>query len=249
MSVLSKATMALDCLGQADAPTRLRVLAAELGLPKSSAHRLLGELTSLGIVRKLDGGYLLGPRLMYWGSIAAEEFDLRTLAEPAMRRLRDEVGESVHLYVNDNDSRVCIASAEARHSLRAFAALGRPGRPGVGSSGRMLLAFGNDIRRRTVLAELEREGYPLVPTTADLDRIREERFEISEGEREDGVNAAATSVHGPDGRAVGAITVSAPGIRLPHERLEALRPALFRCAAEIAERIAADSGRTADTGS
>lgn len=247
MSVLSKATLALDCLGQADAPMRLGALAAALGLPKSSAHRLLAELASLGIVRKLEGGYLLGPRLMYWGTIAAEEFDLRTLAEPAMRRLRDQVGDSVHLYVNDNNSRVCIASVEARHSLRAFAALGRPGLPGLGSSGRMLLAFSNDTRRRTVIAELERVGAPHVPTIAELDRIREERFDISYGEREDGVNAAATSIHGADGRAVAAMTVSGPGIRLTRDRLESLRPALFRCAAEIAERIAEDSALAAST--
>lgn len=240
MSVLSKATLALDCLGRADAPTRLGALADTLGLPKSSAHRLLAELTSLGIVRKQEGGYLLGPRLMYWGAIAAEEFDLRMLAEPAMRRLRDELGESVHLYVSDNDSRVCIAAVEARHSLRFFAALGRPGLVGVGSSGRMLLAFSNDIRRRTIIAELKRAGRPDVPTIAELDRIREERFEISYGERADGVNAAATSIHSADGRAVAAMTVSGPGIRLTSERLESVRPALLRCAAEIAERIAED---------
>ena len=102
MSVLEKASDLIDCLGQAGEPVSLAFVRSALDMPKSSTHRLLAELAGLGIVRRTeDGRYSLGPRLLYWGEAAGETFDLRSVAEPSMRRLRDEVGESVHLYLRD----------------------------------------------------------------------------------------------------------------------------------------------------
>ena len=119
-------------------------------MPKSSTHRLLSELAALGIVRHTeDGRYSLGPRLLYWGEAAAETFDLRAIAEPTMRRLRDELGESVHLYIRDEDTRICIAAVEARHELRPFIQLGRPLPLRAGAAGKVLLAFAEeDVQRQ-----------------------------------------------------------------------------------------------------
>src|SRR5680860_1219105 len=127
MSVLRKASDLIDCLGQAAEPVTLGFVRESLDMPKSSTHRLLSDLAALGIVRRSeDGRYSLGPRLRYWGEAAADSFDLRATAEPSMRRLRDEVEESVHLYVRDRDVRICIAAVEGHHELRPFIQLGRP---------------------------------------------------------------------------------------------------------------------------
>ena len=83
MSVLEKASELIDCLGHAGEPVSLAFVRSALDMPKSSTHRLLGELAGLGIVRRTeDGRYSLGPRLLYWGEAAAETFDLRAVAEP-----------------------------------------------------------------------------------------------------------------------------------------------------------------------
>ena len=110
---------------------------------------MLSELAVLGIVRRTeDGRYSLGPRLLYWGEAAAETFNLRSIAEPAMRRLRDAIGESVHLYIRENDARICIAAVEARHELRPFIQLGRPLPLRAGAAGKVLLAFaGEEVQR------------------------------------------------------------------------------------------------------
>lgn len=237
MSVLKKAMETLDCMGDSTGPLRLHEISEEVGLPRSSVHRLLGELTSLGIVRRVGHGYTLGPRLMYLGAIAAENFDLRVYAEGPMRRLRDLLGESIHLYVIDNGYRVCIASVESHYSLRPFVALGRPMRLGIGSGGKMLLAFSSDARRRTVLAELERDAVPHRATMEELDMIREAHWTISVGEREDGVVAASTTVKGPDGDVVAVMTVSGPSTRLDREKLEGFRAAMTSCSADITAQM------------
>lgn len=238
MSVLRKAMETLDLLAAAEGPRRLHEIAEGVGAPRSSVHRLLGELTSLGIVRRVDQGYTLGPRLMYLGAIAAESFDLRVYAEEPMRRLRDLIGESIHLYVIDNGARVCIAAVESHYSLRPFVALGRPLRIGVGSSGKSLLAFTSRARRESVLSELERDDVPYRATREELDRIREVHWCTSVGEREDGVVAASTTVRGADGSVVAVLSVSGPSMRIDRDRLEGFREDLMACAREITARIA-----------
>ena len=221
MSVLEKASELIDCLGHAGEPVSLAFVRSALDMPKSSTHRLLGELAGLGIVRRTeDGRYSLGPRLLYWGEAAAETFDLRVVAEPAMRRLRDAVGESVHLYLRDKDTRVCIAAVEARHELRPFIQLGRPLPLRAGAAGKLLLAFADEetqrlelrrarTRRGDVPQRARRRGSPTSSSGSATDR-----WATSVGERESGVAAAATPIVDSRGRVVAALCISGPTTRL-----------------------------------
>lgn len=239
MSVLEKASELIDCLGQAGEPVALAYVRSALGMPKSSTHRLLGELAGLGIVRRTeDGRYSLGPRLLYWGEAAAETFDLRAVAEPVMRRLRDEVGESVHLYIRDGDTRTCIAAVEGRHELRPFIQLGRPLPLRAGAAGKLLLAFADEDVQRVELrrARSDAASFPNAPgarLSDELDRIRAERWATSAGERENGVAAAATLIVDSRGRVVAALCISGPTTRLTPDRLAGMRKALEECATEI----------------
>lgn len=243
MSVLEKASDLIDCLGQAGEPVTLAHVRSALDMPKSSTHRLLSELAALGIVRRTqDGRYSLGPRLLYWGEAAADTFDLRTVAEPPMRGLRDETGESVHLYVREDDSRICIAAVEARHELRPFIQLGRPLPLRVGAAGKLLLAFAEeDVQRREL--RRARAGHDAMPNAprADLSRqleeIRRRRWAISSEEREEGVAAIATTVVDSTDRIVAALCISGPTVRLTDERLAAVRGPLKRSAADVSERL------------
>lgn len=243
MSVLEKASELIDCLGHAGEPVSLAFVRSALDMPKSSTHRLLGELAALGIVRRTeDGRYSLGPRLLYWGEAAAETFDLRAIAEPSMRRLRDTIGESVHLYLRDHDMRVCIAAVEARHELRPFIQLGRPLPLRAGAAGKLLLAFADDDVQRLEVrrAKSDAESFPNAPgarLAEELEWIRAERWATSVGERESGVSAAATPIVDSRGRVVAALCISGPTSRLVASLLDASREPLQQSAAEISDLL------------
>jgi DNA-binding IclR family transcriptional regulator len=239
MSVLEKASDLIDCLGRAGEPVTLGYVRAALDMPKSSTHRLLTELASLGIVRRTeDGRYSLGPRLLYWGEAAADTFDLRLVAEQPMRRLRDQVGESVHLYVRDHDTRICIAAVEGRHELRPFIQLGRPLPLRVGAAGKLLLAFAD---REVLGIELERAlaeapSMPKAPGARlpeQLEQIRADRWATSIGEREEGVSAVATAIVDSRDRVVAALCISAPTTRLGEDGFAEMRRPLEASAAEV----------------
>jgi DNA-binding IclR family transcriptional regulator len=239
MSVLEKASELIDCLGRAGEPMTLGDVRSELGMPKSSTHRLLNDLAALGIVRRTqDGRYSLGPRLLYWGEAAADTFDLRLVAELPMRRLRDELDESVHLYVREHDARICIAAVEGRQVLRPFIQLGRPLPLRVGAAGKLLLAFADrevqELEIERARAEANTKPNALGPRLGEqLEQIRTERWATSMGEREEGVSAAATAIVDATDHVAAALCISAPTTRLSGDRFAELRQPLENCAAEI----------------
>lgn len=239
MSVLEKASELIDCLGRAGEPVTLGYVRSALDMPKSSTHRLLNELAGLGIVRRTeDGRYSLGPRLLYWGEAAADTFDLRVVADQPMRRLRDESDESVHLYVREHDTRICIAAVEGRQVLRPFIQLGRPLPLRVGAAGKLLLAFADRQVQELELgrARAEAQGGSKVSGAtleAQIEEIRAQRWATSVGEREEGVSAAATAIVDARDRVVAALCISAPTTRLGERRFGELRRPLEACAAEI----------------
>jgi DNA-binding IclR family transcriptional regulator len=155
-----------------------------------------------------------------------------------MRHLRDKLEESVHLYVRDDDSRICIAAVEGRHELRPFIQLGRPLPLRAGAAGKLLLAFAEpDVQRLELRrARSDAEQLPNAPgarLAEQLESIRDERWATSAGEREEGVSAAATPVVDSRDRVVAALCISAPTTRLRAERFAEMKGPLEDCAAEI----------------
>lgn len=238
MSVLTKTTQAIDSLARAGRPMRLAEVAEDLGLPKSSVHRLLSELTQLRIARRTpEGLFALGPKLLSWGASAADSFVIRGVAEPWMHRLRDSTGESVHLYIRQGNHRVCLASVEGRAALRPVVPTGGLQPLGLGSSGKVLLAFAPPTVREAVRAEAATTGR-WVASDEELDAIRETHWSIAIDEREKGLSGAATSVRDADGDVVAALSISGSSTRLTAQRYAEIKDDVFAIAGEIGQAIA-----------
>ncbi len=200
MSVLDKAVQLVDTLGRAPGPMRLGALAEEISIPKSSAHRLLVELARHGLVRRCgDGEYTMGYRLVEWGRLADRSVGIRDIAAPVMATLRDQVRESVHLYVRDGDSRVCVHAVEGPHALRPVVVLGRALPLGYGAAGKLLLAYADDATVRRVTQQFPVHRNRTLPTSDDLATIRAGGWSVSVDEMEDGLTSLAAPISAPVG--------------------------------------------------
>jgi DNA-binding IclR family transcriptional regulator len=243
MSVLEKATQILDLVADAPEAATLTSIAQRLGQPRSSTHRLLSELVNLGLLFRVGTAtYVPGPRLVRWGEAASGVSDIVRIAQPVMVRLRDSVGESVHLYVRQRNTRVCVAAVEGKYELRHFTEVGKPLPLSVGASGKLLLAFADS---GTQASELRRvAGAPVTPRapslaelTAQLDPIATDGWSMSFGEREEGLAAAAVPIRDRSGAVVAALSISGPSARLSGRRLQELRPDLATAAAAISTAL------------
>ena len=239
MSVLEKATQILDVVAESPDAATLTSIAQRLGQPRSSTHRLLSELVQLGLLFRVGtANYAPGPRLVRWGEVASGGNDIVRLAKAAMVRLRDEVGESVHLYVRQRDRRVCVSAVEGNYELRHFTEVGKPLPLSVGASGKLLLAFADPA---TQAQELRRvASAPLSPRAPTVDELSSQLGEIvrtewamSFGEREEGLAAAAVPIWDQAGSVNAALAISGPTARLTAERFEVLRPQLAATAHDI----------------
>lgn len=120
-------------------PTTLGGLVERTDISRATAHRLAQGMESLGLLRRDDGGaYILGLALVGLGRAAADAFPLSTAALPVLRRLRDETGESVQLFVDDEGQRLCVAAVDSTHELRTIVPVGARLPMDVGAAGKVL---------------------------------------------------------------------------------------------------------------
>ncbi len=140
-------------------PCSLANLVERTGISRPTAHRLAVALNDHGLVRRDDEGrFVLGLRLVALGRAAREAYPLAESAGPILARLRDETGESVQLYVRENDQRVCIASLESPHGLRTIVALGASLPLDRGSAGAVLKDGAQALRNGYIESVEEREA-------------------------------------------------------------------------------------------
>lgn len=251
MSVISKVARLLEIVAAEDEPVSLTRLQAELEMPKSTVYRLASDLAEHGFLTKHPrGAYSLGLRLLYWGHRSSERHTVVKIATPLMSRLRDDTGESVHLYIRRHHSRICIASVSSLHALRTFAQLGSELPLTRGASGKLLLAYAPAQVVHDVLTSLGDDHVFASRLRSELDEIRAHAVARSFGEREPGLSSIGLALRGPHGDVVACLTVSGPSARFDANAMQAAEDRLQTTAREIEERIEplAVSDLTTDAG-
>ena len=243
MSVLERATRILDRVCDASGPVTLTEIARALQEPRSSIHRMLTDLVSLGLLTRMDGvTYLPGPRLAQWGEVAARSLDLAQVSRPILEQLRDRTGESVRLYVLDGDSRVCAATVEGTFELRHITQVGRRLPLRVGAAGKLLLAYASpelQHRELTLAVTDPISAGALTPQELErqLEEIRRSGWSMSAAEREEGLAAAAVPVRDRAGGVVAALSISGPSSRLSPERLQSMRAGITDAGRRLSELL------------
>ena len=180
----------------------LAALTETTGLSRATAHRLAVALeVHRFLAREGDGRWRPGPRLAPAGTDALLE-----RAAPALARLRDLTGESAQLYQRQGDQRVCVAAADLGSGLRDTVPVGAALPMTAGSAAQVLLAFtGTEAPAGAAFTE------------RTLSEVRRRGWAHSVGEREQGVASVSAPVFGPDGRLLGAVSVSGPLERLTRQ--------------------------------
>ncbi|ARE74844.1 IclR family transcriptional regulator [Streptomyces sp. Sge12] len=226
----------------AGSPAGLGAVAEALGVHKSTALRLLRTLNEHGLVyRQTDGRYRLGAQLFALAAEAIENLDVRDIAHPHLMELNRATGHTVHLALHQDDEVVYVDKVDSRYPVRMYSRIGRPVPLTVAAVAKLLLADLPDAERRALADRIEYPRYTArsTPDAAaflrELDLVREQGWATDLGGHEESINCLGAPVHGPDGRVVAALSVSAPGVVLAAEGLLALLPQVLRTADAISQ--------------
>lgn len=232
--MVAKALGLLTLVGQRMPGATLSELARTSKYPTSTTYRLLRSLVLEGFVRYDDQTkrYSLGPTLFILSEQAASQMDFHEITTPVLERLSLVTGDAVLLSVLDGDREMQIQSVRGG---RTFQFLGHPGLHAPLHStalGKVLIAFSDPEQRERLLKRLPLyEVGPKAITDrrafrAEIRRVREQGWAISDEEHEEGVRSIAMPVLGSDDIATAAVSIVTPLSRGPVRELERLLPAL-----------------------
>jgi DNA-binding IclR family transcriptional regulator len=203
---------------ESDRPLAVGELADISGLPKSTTSRLLGALERRGLIQRAgDRRVAPGPVLLRFAH-RDPGASLAALAMPSLRRLAELSGETINLGVPTPLGVEHLAQEDSRHFVGGTNWVGRRVPYETTANGKVLHAFSAE-------------------RPADANAIRARGFAIAIDELEQGLSAIAAPVLGADGVAVAALSISAPTIRLPRERIAELVPALVEEARRVSVQL------------
>ncbi len=247
---LVRALALLNRISEApDKGVTLTELAQQVGLPPSTAHRLLTTLEQERYVRFDHGGRLwaVGVQAFVTGCAFTKTRSLVGLARPHMRHLMEESGGTVNLAVEDEGQAVYLAQVECRQMMRAFA---RPGSrvplhcSGVGK------AILSGISGKSLAKILHRHGMPrltvktiITPASlrADLDRVRVAGYAVDDEEHAVGLRCIAAPVFDETGDVVAAVSATGPMARLVDGRMAQLGALVLEASRGISADMSARS--------
>jgi DNA-binding IclR family transcriptional regulator len=219
---------------------RVSEAAAELGVARSTAHRLLAMLHSYGIVEQAPNrAYRVGPVLAEIGLSALRQVDVRAHIRPFLEQLVAELGETAHLIVREGINCRFAESVEGTHALRTTARVGISYPVYSTSGGKALLAELDDAELLEMFSD--ERGYGHFDTRAELfaelEEVRRLGYARNRGESEAGIAAVGIVQRTSSDRIVGALAVSAPETRMTEERTLEVVAALRRVSTEAQRRL------------
>lgn len=224
-SVLGKAFRIIDAFGSGELSLSLAEVSRRAGLPKSTAHRLVGQLEEWGVIERHRERLRLGLRLFEWGSLAPRQRTVRDTAVPYMTDLYEAARETVHLGLRERYEVVYVSKIAGRRQVRVPTAAGLRMPLHCTGLGKAILAFAPE---ETVEQVIGRGLPPRTPYTIvvpavlrrELEAIRKRGVAYDNEESVIGVSCVAAPLFASDGSALGAISVTGASHRLVPERLE-----------------------------
>jgi DNA-binding IclR family transcriptional regulator len=219
MSSLANAFNIIDLIvsQQSDGMTFTQVL-EESGLPRSSAHRLLKELTALKVLSYdiETKTYRGGLSLAALGAQVTANLDIRQHSRPALKALQAALGNVVTLSICGEDSGIYIDKIEPRDfGLRLHSEIGKSFPLHCTAMGKVHLAYGNDaLRKRVTARPLERFTEQTITEpkalAKELDHVRSQGYAIDDEEISRGLTCIGAPIFGQDGTVIAALSLTAP---------------------------------------
>ena len=246
VQVFDRADGLLSILASQHAPVNLKFLASESGLHVSTVHRILGALSSIGLVEHQPGGvYRLGLRWLEYGNLVRERLEVRDVARPFIEALHNTIGEPVNLAIRDGDEIIYLDRAFVNASrIRVVYRVGSRAPLHLTSLGKLFLS---EDSADDVAAYAARTGLPgntehsltrLTLLAKALKDVQKSGIAFDNEEAELGLRCVAAPVRDDQGKLVAAISVSSTSERFG-EHEAAWVPALKDCAQAVSQALGA----------
>jgi len=251
---LARGLAVLSAFSEEQPDLSLTDISQRLELNKTTTFRLLSTLESLGYVKRDPQTKLYHPgvEVLRLGFLVLNNLEVRQIAAPYLRRLVDEVEETVNLAVLDNYEVVYIDRVGSKHLVNVYRPVGSRLPAYCTSAGKAILAHLPPDQLEAVLAATTWEKYSEHTITTpealkeNLALIQTRGFSDSDGEMLQELRDVSAPIYQYDGQVVAAVNISVPVHRVSYEKLiSELGPKVVNMGWKISEALGYSVKRTA----
>lgn len=238
--MVGKALTLLTHLGDYPNGAVASELARQLGLPLSTAHRLLGSLVRDGYATfdSATKRYTVGLRVFQLAQAVSTARGFTAMARPILEHVSRVTREATVLAVLDGDQQLYVHSIGGPQQVSVVSEAGKHGPLHCTSQGKVLIAFAPpDVRERLVeTVPLEPCGPRTITSRAafrtEIETVRERGYAVVDEEHEEGIRAISTPVF-RNSNAAAALATAAPAYRASVEQLIGHLPTLQEAAESL----------------
>lgn len=252
IAALERGLSVLEAFSRESPTLSMTEIAKHVGLNKSTVFRVTHTLEELGYLKRdpETKRYRPGLKVLRLGFNAVNSLEMGQIAQPYLKALSGECGETTNMTVRDERDIVYVARNKTQQILSVDLHLGSRLPVYCTSMGKVQLI---DLARHE-LRELLGDGPyrkrgPNTITTlddlmAELDRVREQGYAVNDEELVAGLRAVAAPVRRHTNTIAGAINISVPSARVSLEELEErLAPMVVETARQISLTLGAHAAR------
>jgi len=235
---VERALEILMAFGDSDRDLSVGELLKRVDLSRPTLYRLLYTLQQNGFVHA-EGDpqrFRLGPAVGRLAWAWSASLDIAAIAQPVLRTIWEETGETVALFIPQGSTRICVAELPSTQPLSFRRGVGSSERIVRGASGRALLAWMDTTPE--VLAEYC-EGLDFEPKdlTRKLQSVKRLGYAVSRDELITGAVAIAVPFFDHGRRVAGSIGVFGPSVRLDQDKIEQIAEKLIEHASILSGLI------------
>ncbi|XKH52642.1 IclR family transcriptional regulator [Citricoccus nitrophenolicus] len=220
-SSLSRAVDLLDAFDSNSVFLTATDIAQRTGSPVSTTHRLLGELTSLGLLERApDRTYRLGARIWEWSARSPGAAGLRAAALPHLQKVHHAVRQHAQIGILSGRDVLFIERLSAPDAVVNYSVIGQRLPALASSSGLVQLAWLPEREQEAALAGgLQQFTSMTVTDPAQIRRrlaeIRRTGHVVNDGFLHTAARGIAVPLRGHQDDLLGALSVIVPNDAAP----------------------------------
>ena len=223
----------------------LSALATETEQAPATVYRILVTLENRGLVEcdQIEQLWHIGPRAFVIGAKFLRRTSLVERAQPILRRLMEETGETANLGIERNGMVLFLSQVETHESIRAFFPPGTLAPMHSSGIGKALLAQMDEARLARWMKTSQREAFTensIVEAEAlrqELLATRSRGYAIDAEEKNLGMCCVAVPVFNANNDAIAGISVSGPTSRIAANHAHELSPTVMQAASDLTTAI------------
>ncbi len=223
---LGKAMEVLDVIALAETPPRFTDLLSEIDQPRGTLHRQISNLIAEGLVSvNADHSYVPGLRLLKLAARSWSGNTFRLLAEPHIRKLHDETGETVHLGLMSGLEVIYLDKIESKQTVRMHSQVGNASPLYCTGVGKAMLAMlpEDDCAARASQFDYVRHTETTLYTPelllAEMAEIRSSGISYDREEHEPGIRCIAAGLGGVESGIIAGVSVTGPAFRISQDEM------------------------------